>query len=155
MVRVEEEGGVGWEWLNGMPWSYQNWAFDEPSKRTGYDCAQMDSEGKWFAELCDSQFQSFACIDEPVKIRGNIETAFDGDSITNGSVHFWWNPSSEDQSNSTPSFELDWQFENGSLPEVMELVSRNLAGSVTTPGLGSPTYPDYYLKRSFTTLHKT
>ena len=130
-----------------MPWSYQNWAFDEPSKRTGYDCAQMDSEGKWFAELCDTEFQSFVCIDEPVKIRGNIETAFDGDSITNGSVHFWWNPSSEDKSNSTPSFQLDWQIENGSLPEVMELVSRNLTGSVTTPGPGSLTFLDYYKER--------
>ena len=29
----------------------------------------------------------------------------------------------------------------------MELVSRNLAGSVTTPGLGSLTYPDYYKER--------
>ena len=34
--------------------------------------------------------------------------------------------------------------ENGSLPDVREFVSKELSGSVSTPGLGSLPPPDYY-----------
>ena len=47
----------------------------------------------------------------------------------------------------TEGFELDWQIENGSLPDVMELVSKDLEGSVSTPGLGSLPPPNYYKER--------
>ena len=42
---------------------------------------------------------------------------------------------------------VKWQIENGSLPDVMELVSKDLEGSVSTPGLGSLPPPNYYKER--------
>ena len=33
--------GEGWEWLDGRPWSYQNWDEYEPSNETGYDCVNI------------------------------------------------------------------------------------------------------------------
>ena len=42
-------GGDGWEWLDSRPWTYQNWAEDEPSNETGYDCVNMKWDGTWAA----------------------------------------------------------------------------------------------------------
>merc|ERR1712213_227771 len=58
-------------------------------------------------------------------------------------LSFWWNKST----NETNGFKLSWHIENGSLPDVMELVSKDLVGSVSTPGLGSLPPPNYYKER--------
>ena len=47
----------------------------------------------------------------------------------------------------TKNFKLKWHIENGNLPDVQELVSKDLEGSVSTPGLGSLPPPNYYKER--------
>ena len=73
---------------------------------------------------------------------GNQTLVFKGPSLENQTLFFWWNESTD-----TQGFKLNWQIENGSLPDVMELVSKDLEGSVSTPGLGSLPPPNYYKER--------
>ena len=72
-----------------------------------------------------------------MKMMGNHHFIFEGTSIKNQSFNFWWAESTNFNSIDAPSFKLRWYIENGSLPNVMELVSKDLEGSVSTPGLGS------------------
>ena len=67
------------------------------------------------------------------------------DFIKSQIFYFRWNYNSD--STKMPGFKLSWQVENGSLPDVREFVSKELSGSVSTPGLGSLPPPDYYKER--------
>merc|ERR1712240_813028 len=73
--------------------------------------------------------------------------AFRNTSLVNRPRRFWWNSSIDAKNKSKQEFQLSWQIENGSLPDVMELVSKDLEGSVSTPGLGSLPPPNYYKER--------
>ena len=48
---------------------------------------------------------------------------------------------------SMPGFKLTWHIESGSFPDVREFVSRDLSGSVSTPGLGTVPPPNYDKER--------
>ena len=61
--------------------------------------------------------------------------------------NFWWSYDPGSRDTAMPGFKLNWQVENGSLPDVREFVSKELSGSVSTPGLGSLPPPDYYKER--------
>ena len=91
--------------------------------------------------LCDYP-SYFICVNDPIKMTGNQTLVFKGPSLENQTLFFWWNESTD-----TQGFKLNWQIENGSLPDVMELVSKDLEGSVSTPGLGSLPPPNYYKER--------
>ena len=47
--------------------------------------------------------------------------------LINQTLHFLWNRVQ------TSDFNLDWHIENGNIPEVRELVSKDLVGSVSSP----------------------
>ena len=68
---------------------------------------------------------------------------FKSSSLVNQALHFWWNETTD----SNEGFKLDWKIENGNLPDVMELVSKDHEGSISTPGLGSLPPPNYYKER--------
>ena len=139
-----KERGEGWEWMDSRPWNYQNWysgfGITEPNNDPGYDCMML-SAGGWWSWPCD-QRRFFICVNDPIKMRGNQTLVFKSPSLENQTLFFWWNESTD-----TQGFKLDWQIENGSLPDVMELVSKDLEGSVSTPGLGSLPPPNYYKER--------
>ena len=61
------------------------------------------------------------------------------------SLHFWWNQTFDNRDR--PGFKLNWEIENGHMPDVMVTVSRDLRGSVSTPGLGSLAPPNYFEER--------
>ena len=61
--------------------------------------------------------------------------------------YFWWNHNPDSRANEIPGFKLKWQVKNGSMPDVREFVSKELSGSVSTPGLGPVLPPDYFMKR--------
>ena len=149
-------GGDGWEWLDGRLWTYQNWWYYpifgiiEPSSRAGHDClilidpgeAISEMDGDWISYMCDYK-RFFICVNQPIKMTGNQTLVFKGASLVNQSLYFWTNKSTDN----TQGFKLSWQIENGSLPDVMELVSKDLEGNVSTPGLGSLPPPNYYKER--------
>ena len=61
--------------------------------------------------------------------------------------HFWWNNTLDKAESKSPGFQLRWHIENRSLPDVKQFVSKELSGSVSTPGLGSLPSPNYYKER--------
>ena len=130
--------GDEWEWLDGRAWNYQNWFsipelryYDEPKSDPDYDCMYM-LDGTWRSSLCDAR-SYFICVNKnPIKIAGNHTLLFKSLSLENQSLYFWWNKSTSE----TNGFKLSWQIKNGDLPDVMEFVSSDLEGSISTPGLG-------------------
>ena len=118
-----------------MPWTYQNWGINEPRNKTNYDYVLMTDSGAWEASYCD--FKTHFLCETPERMIGPNKMAFRNTSLINWPFHFWWNNSMSVNNESTPGFKLNWQIENGSLPDVMELVSKYLEGSDSTPGLGS------------------
>lgn len=69
------------------------------------------------------------------------------DLIRTKTFYFQWSHNPDSRDNEMPGFKLSWQVKNGSLPDVREFVSKELSGSVSTPGLGSLPPPDYYKER--------
>ena len=120
-------GKKGWEWLDGKEWTYQNWGFDEPNKKTGYDCMYINFLWKtWYAALCQDE-SDFICVNQPQSLANNERFVFSHAQLTNQTLHFLWNDIQ------TSDFNLDWHIENGNIPEVRELVSKDLVGSVSSP----------------------
>ena len=54
-----------------------------------------------------------------LKMAANHTFVFKGSSLLNQSLYFWRNGSIHN----IPGFRLNWQIENGSLPDVMELLT--------------------------------
>ena len=69
------------------------------------------------------------------------------DLLKNPTFNFWWNHTPDSRDSEMRGFKLSWKVENGSLPDVREFVSKELSGSVSTPGLGSLPPPNYYKER--------
>ena len=87
----------------------------------------------------------FIC--EPEEQRSNHTFIFKKASLIDPTLRFWWNHTLDDNDSELLGFMLSWHLENGSLPDVRQLVSRELSGSVSTPGLGSIPPPNYYKER--------
>ena len=66
------------------------------------------------------------------------------DLLKSPTFSFWWSHNPDRKDTETPGFKVSWRVENGSLPDVKEFVSKELSGSVSTPGLGSAPSPNYY-----------
>ena len=77
-------------------------------------------------------------------MNGTHKMVFKNTSLDNRPFYFWWNNSIAIGNKSTPEFQLAWQIDNGNLPDVIKLVSRDLEGSVSTPGLGSLVPSNFY-----------
>merc|ERR1712012_22039 len=103
----------------------------------------MIALGSWYSQSCEYQ-SKFICAG-PLEKNGNHTLVLGSESLTDHTLKFWWNPVID--GNGTPQFRLNWQIKNGSLPDIMELVSKDLPGSVSTPGLGSLSPPNYYKER--------
>merc|ERR1712012_175531 len=103
----------------------------------------MIALGSWYSQSCEYQ-SKFICAG-PLEKNGNHTLVLGSESLTDHTLKFWWNPVID--GNGTPQFRLNWQIKNGSLPDVTELVSKDLEGSVSTPGLGSLPPPNYYKER--------
>ena len=135
-----------WYWLHGGEWSYHNWGWYQPVDAKGYDCVYMSADGTWGTDECNNTM-NFICHDHPIKITGNHTLTLKGAVLRSQAFYFWWNQSIVVKSEHIPRFEMNWRIENGNLPDVMELVSKDLEGSVSTPRLGSLPPPNYYKER--------
>jgi len=51
---MHQEGG--WRWMSGAPWSWENWADNEPNQNGNEDCGAFDSQAgyKWMDLECNS-----------------------------------------------------------------------------------------------------
>merc|ERR1712012_1256734 len=103
----------------------------------------MIALGSWYSQSCEYQ-SKFICAG-PLEKNGNHTLVLGSESLTDHTLKFWWNPVID--GHGPQGFKLNWRIENGNLPDVMELVSKDLEGSVSTPGLGSLPPPNYYKER--------
>ena len=142
----------GWEWLDGSQCNYQNWykSGGQPNNRTGYDCLVMQANkglggsGSWMKKSC-ARKNRFIC-DLSLEKTGNDTMTLNSSSLANQSLHFWWNSTKDFDSHGAKGFKLHWQIEHGNLP-VKQLVSNDLEGNISTPGLGSLPPLNYYKER--------
>ena len=109
------------------------------------------SSGHWFTGDCSDEY-NFICFNPPQRKLGSHVFLFGNDSLQNPTFQFWWNSTGDGHDSKLP-FQLSWHIENGSLPDVKELrIAENMlikasSGSISTPGLGSITPPNYYKER--------
>ena len=136
-------GGNEWEWLDGRPWTYQNWG---PSNDKGYDCVLISFSGLWESFPCSEIKMWFVC-ETPLTMSGYHKIGFRKDSVINRPIEFTWNSSDDLGNISSPEFRVNWKIEDGNSPDVMELVCKDLEGSVSTPGLGFLPPPNYYKEK--------
>ena len=61
-------------------------------------------------------------------------------------LHFWKNLTSDEKESEVQEFNLSLWIEKNDKTEVREFVSKELVGSITTPGFGTPPPSDYYEK---------
>ena len=134
--------GTGWQWLDGRDWTYQKWDFEEPNNETGYDCIAYRKRNAWFSGPC-TLLQPFICQSARTMKVGNQTFSMKGALGMRRTFHLWRNVSKEREvSEFVPRF---WIEENETADD-QELVSREVEGSITTPGLGTTPPPDYYEK---------
>ena len=135
-----------WFWLDGKNWQYQNWYPKKWDTTTGDQCLYYGGNGLWFTDNCIRSMY-FICATNKQMTSGNhtfvLEKAFLGEP----NFQFWWNHTPDNLSKQPRGLQISWKIENGSLPDVKELVSTDLSGSATTPGLGSIAPPDFYKEK--------
>ena len=131
-------GKEGWQWLDGRPWGYQRWS-SRPCSTC--KCVRLLSVGLWMRTKCDNAY-SFICTNPVLNGSGDSTVFIRNPFPHNPTYHFWWNHTLERKDQ--PGFKITWWIENGSRSDVREFVSKDLQGSVSTPGLGSLPPPNYY-----------
>ena len=89
-------------------------------------------------------FYASTSVNQTEDLKGDYTIALGSDSLVNRTLKFWWKCSNYDTQTFASKFKLDWRIKNGCLPDMMEFVTRDLEGSVSTPGLGSLPPPSYY-----------
>ena len=146
----KKEGG--WQWLDNRTWEYQYWGAGNPTNCPDCDCILMWDDGSWGNTLC-TFVSSFICVNPPTRRFGNHTVFLRKSSLMSPTFHFWWNHTLDKRESKVPGFKLSWHVENGSLPDLKEFVSKDLEGSVSTPGLGSQSPPNYNKERhEYTTV---
>ena len=143
--KKEDDGS--WFWLDGKTWQYQNWAISNPQywANARGQCTTY-SGGNWIDDDCDN-YWPFICATNKQMMSGNHTFILEKASLVFPFFQFWWKPTPNNQSRQISGFQISWKIENGSLPDVKELVSRDLSGSVTTPGFGLIAPPEFYKER--------
>ena len=139
-VKRRGMGMVGWSTLEFQNW-YSSMLFDflnEPSTEAGYDCMTLDiADWSWSSRLCDSE-NYYICVNHLIHMTRNHTLVFRKASLLDPIFHFWWNNTTERSLIKEPAFKIDWKIRNvASYYHVMDFVSKDMSGSVSTPGLGS------------------
>ena len=141
--RRHGEGG-SWQWLDGRSWDYQNGEILS-SAFPGNCLYKYASDESWRFRNC-SRPQSFVCTNpSPKEISGTHKMVLGKIFLHKSTLfYFWWSHNLDGKDNQKRGLQLSWQVENGSLPDLKEVISKELSGSVSTPGLGSIPPPNYY-----------
>ena len=140
-------GEEGWKWLDGREWGYQNWDWEfKESNCTECECILFDVDGYWSETVCTLQNFSveifFICSSTPLMMSGNHSFTLKKDSLTllSPTFHIWPGQTEDDE------ISISWKINDGNLSkeDSREFITKELQGSVSTPGLGSSAPSDYY-----------
>ena len=129
-----------WQWLDGNPWIYQNWAYLYPTNETSASCLTMGWSGFWQDITC-YQRRFFVCDCPQITATGANTFVLTKES-QDPSLHVWW--SHKIGSNDKTGIQIVWRLENGRKSDERLFESRELSGNVSTPGLGLATPPNYH-----------
>ena len=145
----KKPNGSGWEWMDSKPWIFENWDADLrscpgccPACKCVLDYSNFKGYG-WLDNPCDEK-NSFICASPSRMMSNNHTFIFDNASLVSPLLHFWWNHTGEKIYEEYPGIEISWWIKDGSIPDVKQFTSKDLSGSISTPGLGSLAPPDYY-----------
>ena len=137
-----------WQWTDGTAWDWQPLNI-VISKESNTDCMIM--YGTWASWYCEGKYQ-VVCAYPPVKMSGSHDLVFQKDSLIDPLFHFWWNPVREKGLDNAPGFKIEWKMETTS-GRHKTVVSKNLTGSLSTPGLNSQATIEYlHEKQEFTAI---
>ena len=127
-----------WIWLDGRNWQFEGeWEEDDDVGETN-NCLSLRKEGiftpvySWREAQCNETY-SFVCRDSPEIATGN-KVFIPAKHIS--SFHVQWNFDPGTVTEHCSGIKIDWRIENGT-KDRRELVSNQLSGTVSTPGLGN------------------
>ena len=147
----EEDEEEGWKWLDGRKWGFQNWWewTSESSNCVECECLFFGVDGFWSETDCDSTVEDpydtyFICSSAPRMMSGNHFFTLKKDSLAllSPTFHFWPGQTENGE------ISISWKIENGTKSKVdsREFITKDLQGSVSTPGFGSSAPSDYHNK---------
>jgi hypothetical protein len=95
-AKFEKNPSTGWLYLDGTPFTFANWAPNEPNQHQGVeeDCAQLyQNTGKWNDLPCANKLTAFFCDDGTTagKQAGAPPKNFEFVSITSPTQTVWYN----------------------------------------------------------------
>ena len=131
-----------WQWSDGRQWGYQNWATSY-NNESGYYCVASLGDVRWQNVRCSFELKPLCA-----KVAGNYTLVIRKTALVK-TFHLWWyhNFTMEKSVLKKPGFKIDWKMKNVSQYHVMDFFSKDLTGSVSTPGLGSLPSPNFYKER--------
>ena len=109
-------------------------------------------DGTWVEAVCDME-TSFICTNLAVNGVGHRTLILTKTLLRYPTLHFLWTHSPETNNNNITAvangLKFSWEIVNGSLtlPDAVTLESKDLTGSVSTPGLGTIPPPNYHKER--------
>ena len=118
-----------WQWIEGEEFNP-----DKVVEDAGTDdkCLTTNYRSSWIAKSC-SQTRVFICQDMTNTVKGSKVFSRRKESI----LDVWWKFDRIKQGDQCPGIQITWKVENGSVVDRREFVSKELSGTVLTPGLGS------------------
>ena len=136
-----------WQWSDARSWGFEQTWDIEFYNNPGFNCLTAgESDGMWVNDDCGERF-AFVCSNPPTMMSGNHSLVFRKAALIDPKFHIWWINTLESNTIKVPGFKIDWTINNMSPYHTMDFVSKNLKGSISTPGLGSFPPPNYYKER--------
>ena len=140
---IRDKETKDWGWPDGRTSGYQRWS-SRPSSSSCGTITKMQN-GVWMKTKCDSS-HSFICSIPLKRTSRDSAIVLRNPFLDYPTFHFWWNHTLSTEKKSW-GFKLAWQFENRSISNRKEFVSKKLSGRVCTPGLGILAPSDFYKER--------
>ena len=141
-----------WQWSDGTLWvGYRPWTF-AIKNQSGNDC-MWSMNSAWGNHFCEAKARApTTCASPPVIMSGSHDLVFKKESLFDPRFYFWWNETQERGVNNAPGFRIEWKI-NTTSKRHKTFVSKDLAGSVSTPGLHSQaTIENIKQKQEFTAI---
>ena len=123
--------------MNGTSWDYRPLNHLIFTNESGTNCMlnSISPLPRWGNTYC-GVYSSAICSNPPSTMLGNQRLVFKKTSMIDPTFHFWWNHTVERSVNKVPGFKIEWTIDNASHHQSLTLVTKELSGSVSTPGIG-------------------
>ena len=126
-----------WHWLDGKTWGYQQ----TPWHVSDGECILTNPSGHWVSDDC-AKDNFYICDIANTMTAHNKTFWLERSFLTSPSFHFWWNHNPA-KLTEPRGFKISWKRNNVRLPDHKKFVTKELSGSVTTPGFGAVPTPDH------------